>query len=142
MENKSEIDKVLDINLIVYSYLTTDNEIGTIITHPDLSPIFDKNKLFTMDIVESKTFKLRDILSKGFVSIGSTDIMDPVDIIYPLIGNNKKPCIRGKYIHGSRKLIFETTNIDFTYDPESDDEVFKFGEENELNVNWLVDDKK
>jgi len=149
MSDKLKIDEILNIDLKVYSYLTNDNEVGTIITHPKLAPVFDNNKLFVMENVETKIIKLQDILTKGFISVGSVDIMDPIDIIYPLIDNNIKPCIKGKYMHGSRRrLIADQTEINFEYDPESDPEpddpvICDFDDNNEssnkcVDLGWLL----
>jgi hypothetical protein len=120
---------LLETEFNIYSYLTQDNKPGTIIAHIDLAPVFDKNKLFTMDDVSVKTVKLRDIIGKGFISVGSTDLMDTLDITYCAKNQNIKPLIKGKYLHGSRKkLIAKPTQIEFEYDPVSDDEICDFND--------------
>ncbi len=125
-------EQLLDTEYLIYNFSTYNSEPGTIITHPDLAIIFDENKLFKMDNVNVKTIRLRDIIEKGFITIGSTDIMETLDITYPnpALNNKNKPTIKGKYIHGSRKeLITYPTGIDFIYDPESEiEETHEFSE--------------
>lgn len=123
--NTNDLVKMLDTEYNIYNYLTLDNESGTIIIDQRLDTVFKENKLFGMVKETIKTIKLKDILEKGFISIGSTDIMDPVNIScpHPLL-EGLKPKITGRYMHGSRKeLISKPTNINFEYDFDSDTEV-------------------
>lgn len=138
------ISDVLDTKLKIYSYVTDDHEPGTIITPHELEQIFDNDVLFKMYDVSHKNISLRQLLEKGFISVGSTDIMETLDIEYPLFNTTKKPTIKGKYMHGSRKkLILEKTGIDFTLDPESDEEINNQDFENNpdkkgVDLNWLL----
>jgi hypothetical protein len=132
------VEQILDAEYKVYNYLTdTGNESGTIIVHPDLSIVFDENKLFSMNDVSTKIIKLRDLIENGFISVGSTDIMDNLQIQYPhpVLARSTmvKPNIKGIYMHGSRKqLIAGPTNIVFDYDPVSDGE---YDTEDNENIN-------
>jgi len=125
--DSNDLVKMLDTEYNIYNYLTLDNESGTIIIDQRLDTVFKENKLFGMVKETIKTIKLKDILEKGFISIGSTDIMDPVNIScpHPLL-EGLKPKITGRYMHGSRKeLISKSTNINFEYDFDSDTEVIE-----------------
>lgn len=80
-----------------------------------------------MESLQSTTVKLRDVLVKGFISVGSTDLMDSIDIIHPhkyiVEQSGDRSVIKGRYFHGSRRdLIAKPTGIDFLYDPVSEDE--------------------
>ena len=126
-----DLVNMLNTEYKVYSYITTDNEPGTIIVDPKLEVLFDDNKLFRMEDSRTKTIKLKDILEKGFVNVGSVDLIETLSIRYPhpVLQNDDslKPLVKGMYLHGSRKrLIGEPTNIDFSYDPESDCETVDF----------------
>lgn len=117
-------EQILDTKYKIYSYITEDNEPGTIIVDPKLQNIFDNNKLFNMEKTSVKIVTLREILNKGYISIGSTDHMETLDIVHPsqLISSDK-PKIIGKYMYGSRKaLIGDQLGIDFLMDPESEPE--------------------
>lgn len=140
--------QLLDTEFTVYIYTTTDGEIGSVIVNttanPKLADVFDNNKLFIMESYEKKVFKLRDLLQNGVLTIGSTDLMETLKIVYP---DNRfydaKPTIKGLYMHGSRKrLIAETCETEFEYEPESDHELVDFDNEktdsvNSINVDWL-----
>lgn len=137
-----DLVKMLDSEYVVYSYLTLDNDPGTIIVDPKLQPVFDTDKLFKMECVKKRSITLREILEKGFLSIGSIDLMETVNITYPnkhLVEgqtNVTKPLIKGMYLHGSRRrLISDPTKIDFDYDPESDHETFDFDENEDDDFN-------
>ena len=152
---------ILNTELTIYNYTTTDGSPGTIIvnsndtTNPKLRILFDENKLFIMENVTERKITLRDILEQGIVSIGSTDIMESLTICYPDSRiSNKKPSVKGLYMHGSRKrLIAETLNTEFDYDPESDHEQVDFDsasvsdsddttktttKTNKIDVDWLT----
>lgn len=132
---KSLLDDILDTELTIYSYVTTDNVPGTIIinslVNPKLKTFFDDNSLFMMEDVKTKQITLRNILESGIVSVGSTDLMETINISYPdqRICSNK-PTINGLYMHGSRRrLIAEPLGEKFIYDPESDHENFDFDDD-------------
>lgn len=128
-------NQILDTTFCVYNYTTTDYESGTIIINKDLSKIMDEQKLFDMNNMNVTLVTLRDLLEKGFMSVGSIDLMDTMKITYPCpkysdmfnknvdVFNKLKPRIKGKYMHGSRKkLIIEPTGIDFELNPYDSDE--------------------
>lgn len=115
---------IMNVKFNIYSYVTPDNKPGTLIVHPDLSKPFDEQRLFDMDEVELKEVSLLDILEKGFIKIGSTDIMEDMDIEYPLILNKtyEKNKIIGKHWSYTPTQVaqmigkeFEIENIDSFY---------------------------
>jgi len=125
--NKVLLESILDTEYIVYTYLTPDYKPGAVIVDPKFRPIFDEKNLFEMESLKSTTIKLRDVLKKGFISVGSTDLMESIDITHPhkyiVEQSGARSVIKGRYFHGSRReLIAEPTGIDFTYDPVSDNE--------------------
>jgi hypothetical protein len=133
------LDSILDTEYVVYTYLTPEYKPGAVIVDPKFRPIFDEKHLFEMESLQSTTLKLRDILVKGFISVGSTDLMDSIDITHPhkyiVEQSGAKSTIKGRYFHGSRRdLIAKPTGIDFTYDPVSDEEKSE-DEEKENNIN-------
>lgn len=141
--DKDTLFKLLDTEYKVYSYLTIDNEPGTVITDRRLEKVFDDNKFFTMDNVKTSIIKLRDIIEKGYISVGSVDLMDSVRIVCPHPDLNLKSKISGRYMHGSRKaIISNTTNIEFSYEPDSDvedeadeiDDAYETGEADDANA--------
>lgn len=146
-KTSEELVSMLNTEYKVYSYITTDNEPGAIIIDPKLEVVFNENKLFKMEDVRTKVIKLKDILEKGFVNVGSVDLMETISIRYPhaILSSSAlqqgtecqpslKPLIKGIYLHGSRKrLIAEPTNINFSYDPESDRESVDFSDDDNLN---------
>lgn len=126
------LQDLLDTDLTVFTYVTTDNEPGTIIlnttANPNLDVIFDNNSLFAMYETKKKTIKLKDIFENGIVNFGSVDLMETLKIVYPDKRlSDVKPKIIGKYMHGSRKrLIAEPLRTEFDYDPESETEIVEF----------------
>jgi hypothetical protein len=136
------LESILNTEYVIYSYITADHEPGTIIVDSKLRNVFDEQKLFEMQTVSSNNIKLKDIIEKGFISVGSVDIMDTVNITYPhkyiTDRTKEKPTIKGTYLHGSRReLIGETTGIDFEYDPpselENENEYVDFDDFDNLN---------
>jgi hypothetical protein len=144
VSNTNILDRsILDTEFKIYNYLTTEYETGTIIAHTDLAPIFDENKLFQMDSMQCKVIRLRDLLEKGYISVGSVDLMDSLEIIYPDKRINqpvKPPTVRGLYMHGSRRqLIGGCTKIDFEYDPPSDCDDHLDNQPVNGALDWLAD---
>lgn len=125
------LERILDTELVLSTYITDDNEPGAILAHKDLKEIStDKNKMTKMNQNDHKIIKIRDILQKGFINVGSLDEMETLKITYPIPNTiNKesdKPIIKGTYMHGSRKqYISDPTGIDFLNDPESDNELYE-----------------
>ncbi|VBB17840.1 hypothetical protein YASMINEVIRUS_303 [Yasminevirus sp. GU-2018] len=156
-------ENILDTEIVVFSYITQDNEPGTLIvnmnSNPRLEVFFERSDLLTMENVKKKKMTLRDLLLNGVVSVGSVDTMETLEISIPdKRVSTQKPSITGKFMHGSRKrLIAEPLGIEFDYYPESDHENTDFdiddndddnenGEENKLpkekqtasiDVDWL-----
>ena len=103
-----------------------------------------------MEDVKTKQITLRSILESGVVSVGSTDLMETINIKYPdqRICSDK-PTITGMYMHGSRRrLIAEPLDTEFNYDPESDHEQCDFDSSDDsdngettsktvCNMDWL-----
>lgn len=108
----------MDVKFKIYSYITPDHEPGTLIVHPDLSNPFDTQKLFEMDCLVVKEISLQDILEKGFIKIGSTDMMDDMDIEYPVIENErfKKNRIIGKHWSYTPNEVAEMIGKQFEVD--------------------------
>lgn len=123
----------LETEYHIYSYITADNDPGTVIVDSKLSKLFEDQVLFGMDNCSKiQTFKISDLLKRGFICAGSVDLMETLDIVYPnkKLFPNSKPKIVGKYMHGSRKrLIGEKLDIDFDYEPESDHEYVDFDDQ-------------
>jgi hypothetical protein len=143
-----EMNKLLDSEYHMYSYMTAENEQGSIIVDSIMSKLFEDQALFEMDKSDVKKFTLRDLLQKGFISSGTIDIMEPIEIVYPnrTLFPGTKPKIIGKYMHGSRRsLIGEKLNVDFDYDPESDHEYVDYNDDDidekyaECNNEKLID---
>lgn len=125
------VDQILDTEYLVYSYKTVDDEPGSIICDPSLEPVFQNNVPLEMCESNYKIFKLRDLINNGFVSVGSTDLMETIKIRVPnkTIHPSTRPKIVGRYMHGSRKRLFaDRTGLDFEYEPESDNETVEFDE--------------
>lgn len=78
---------VMNIRFNIYTYKTPEGLPGTLIVHPDLVAPFDSQALFEMDNVRVTSISLYDILCKGFIKLGDTDMMDMLDIEYPLVPN-------------------------------------------------------
>lgn len=150
-DSTTSLEDILQTPLVVYSYVTTDNIPGTIIINPavnsKLKNLFDDNKLFEMIDVKEKQITLKQILEKGIITVGSTDIMETINISYPDQRiSNDPPTIKGLYMHGSRKrLIAEYLNTEFMYDPASEHEYDDFDDETnnndsigvKHNLDWL-----
>lgn len=90
MSNQSE-NSLLDTKFIVYSYISPDGKPGTVIMHQNLSKAFQSGELIEMDYVKSITLSLKDLLEKGFWSVGDLDTMEDMDIHYPILPNTKYP---------------------------------------------------
>lgn len=120
----TDITDILDTKFTIYTYTTESDEIGTIIINTKIDGVIKDNNLFEMVNPVSKTITLRELLEKGFVKLGSTDIMESLDITYPdKAFSNDKPIIKGKYLHGSRKdLISNRVDVDFICDPPSEED--------------------
>ena len=137
----NNLDDILETELTVYSYTTDDGLPGTIIinsmVNPKLETLFDDDKLFVMDNVKTRKITLKSILESGVVSVGSTDLMETINISYPDQRIcTKKPTITGLYMHGSRRrLIAEPLDTEFNYDPESDHENVEFDDDDNDNEN-------
>jgi hypothetical protein len=99
----------------VYTYVTPDHEPGCMIVHPDLCAPFDKQMLLEMDKLVMTELSLRDILEKGFIKLGAPDMMEDMDIEYPLIENDKyvKNRITGKHWEHSLEDIAIEIGKDF-----------------------------
>lgn len=130
IKNNLNIEDLLDTEIVVFSYVTLNDEPGTIIVNTNvnassnLETYFNCTDLFIMEKTVKKKIKLRDLLLNGVTTIGSTDTMETLQINIPDKRiSSKKPSIVGKFMHGSRKhLIAVPLDIDFDYDPESEPE--------------------
>jgi hypothetical protein len=119
---------IMNTKFKVYTYITPDHEPGTMIVHPDLTTPFDEQKLFEMDSLVISELSLIDILKKGFIKLGSTDIMSDMDIEYPLIKNEQftKNRIVGKHWDYSQKdvaiMFGKEFEVEENQDVNSDDD--------------------
>lgn len=126
------MENLLNTELYLYSYVTPEGIPGSIITHDKMNKLFNNNdsNVIEMDNKSITVFTLKDLLLKGFIKSGSTDLIENLDFNYPILDRNnglgiqvENPKINGKYMHGSRTRIFnESTGIDFDLNPESDRE--------------------
>ena len=143
----SNQDKLLDTKFKIYTYTTNDYEPGTIIAPPNLDQAFADDNLFRMNELKTRVITLRELLEKGFISIGSTDSMETVDITYPTPGySDSKPVIKGTYMHGSRKIMIgQKTGVEFEYEPDSAEEFEGSDDEEPVKafdgMDWLADVK-
>ena len=120
--DSTNLTDLLNIKFRVYTYITPDYEPGTLIVHPDLAPVFDSQLLFEMVRYTVCEMSLLDILHKGFIKIGDTDLMEKMDIEYPIIQNDtyKSNKIIGKHMYVRPAEImaklpdchFDTNNAD------------------------------
>ena len=137
MESENIPRSLLDLKFKIYTYNTRDYEPGTIIVHPDLTNLFDTQLLFDMEKVTTIEISLEDILHKGFIKIGNTDLMENMDIEYPILQNNKYPSRRiiGKHMDVGQSAIMRTipdckidyelkSNLNMDYDSDSDSNIY------------------
>jgi hypothetical protein len=108
----------MDTKFTIYNYSTDDGLTGSLIVRTELCKLFDENTLFDMKNVSKKTVTLNELLTKGYMSVGSTDTMEPLDLEY----NNDILKVKGLCIHGSRKeLIGNKLGLETVYEPENSD---------------------
>ena len=109
---------IMKVKFKVYTYITPEHEPGTLIVHPDLTTPFDEKRLFEMDDLVVNEISLADILRKGFIKLGSTDIMEDMDIEYPLVPNEvyKKNRITGKHWDYTPRQVADMIGLEFDVD--------------------------
>jgi hypothetical protein len=122
--DSANITDPLNIKFRVYTYITPDYEPGTLIVHPDLAPVFDSQLLFEMVRYTVCNMSLLDILHKGFIKIGDTDLMEKMDIEYPIIQNDtyKSNKIVGKHMYvRPAEIMTKLPNCQFDINNADDD---------------------
>jgi hypothetical protein len=144
-QNHSDVSKSVQFTL--YTYTTLMGKHGTIIlseyASKKLEKLIEQNKLVEMESFDKCTFSLGELLTKGIIINGCSDLIDSLQITLP---DNKytdeKPKINGKFLHGSRKELFrDLSDVDFTYEPESEVEEVEEDPAIHMDMNWLLQDQ-
>jgi hypothetical protein len=121
--NILQYSALLNVKFKVYTYVTPEHDPGTLIIHPNLAAPFDNQKLFEMDKLVVNEISLRDILEKGFIKFGDTDVMEDMDIHYPQIPNSTytENRIVGKHMYVSPLAVSAMIeNVEFKVDEHID----------------------
>jgi hypothetical protein len=116
-----------DTKFTLYTYTTPMDKQGTIILTEyaanKLEKMIESNALIEMRVVDKCSFSLDELLTKGLIINGDSDLIDSLQITIPDKSyTDEKPKIVGKYFHGSRKKLFSGVDVDFMYDPSSSDD--------------------
>lgn len=122
---ESILSDALDVEFKVYTYITADNEPGTIIVHPDLTKPFDDQILLEMDKLCESKITLRQLLQNGFTKFGDADNMDLMSITYPLDQSNpdKINKIVGRHMYINSNNLVELFGKDFVCEEGDADSV-------------------
>lgn len=104
----------------MYTYITDDNDPGTIVVHSDLSAPFEQQRLMDMDRCSKSTTTIRQLLT-GFAKFGDADVMDLLNIEYPIDQSAATNKIIGKHMYLSSNEIAEEFGKDKNFVFEDND---------------------
>lgn len=128
-----------DARFTLYTYTTPMDKQGTIILTEyaanKLEKMIESNALIEMRVVDKCSFSLDELLTKGLIINGDSDLIDSLKITIPDKSyTDKKPKIVGKFFHGSRKKLFSGVDVEFMYDPSSSDDEKEKDDNNKNNI--------
>ena len=104
----------------MYTYITDDNDPGTIVVHSDLSAPFEQQRLMDMDRCSKSTTTIRQLLT-GFAKFGDADVMDLLNIEYPIDQSAATNKIIGRHMYLSSNEIAEEFGKDKNFVFEDND---------------------